>query len=265
MIDKRIEELMWLEIDEAISTDDHERLWSHLNGHPEDRAHFEHLKALSALFSGVGEIDPPPELRPRIRRSLQMASPEWIDTVTRPSLWTRFRDAAMPRPALRVVGAALAGLFIGIIGYHVVSYQSGQRQPLDTSQVSGTMGLRSVDETGPVVDIDLSAVSGTFAVERDGSRVRTRLDVTSETEIDVVIAYEGPAVEYGGGDLTERSTNQITVENHGIRVRNRGEGLYYFVFQLPDNPMSPMKVNVLAEEELLLEELVYPEQSSKKE
>ena len=265
MIDKRIEELMWLEIDEAISADEHRRLWSHLDANPEDRAHFDQLNELCALFGGAIEIDPPTELRTRIRRSLQMASPGWIDTTNRSSLWSRIRAFVAPRPTWRLAGAALAGVFIGVIGYHVVSYKSDVSQTLDMSQISGTMGLRSVHDTGPVMNIDLPAANGMLAVERDGSYVRTRLDVKSETEIDVVIDYEGPAVQYGGENPAERSSNQITVEDHGIRVRNRGEGTYFFLFQLPDDPTSPFVVRILENENVLFEETVIPGRTSKNE
>jgi hypothetical protein len=263
MIDKRIEQLMWLEIDDAISADDHRWLWSHLDANPEDRAHFDQLCELSTLFSGAVEMDPPAELRTRIRRALQAASPEWMDTTPRPSLWTRIVASATPRPTLRLAGAVVAGVFIGIIGYHVVSYRSAARQPLDKNQFSATMGLRSVHDTDPVMEIDLPTANGTFAVGRDESSVRTRLEVTSETEIDVVIDYKGSALEFGGGNLADRSSNQVTVEDHGIRIRNRGEGTYFFVFQLSDDPTSPFVVRILEEDNVLFEKSVTPERSPK--
>ncbi len=265
MIDKTIEELMWLEIDASISADDHNRLWSHLNAHPEDRDHFEQLKDLDALFGAARDMDPPPELRPRILRSLQTASPEWMQTTADTSFWTRFREIVLPRPAWRVAAAVVAGIFIGVIGYHLFSYRSDALGPLDTSQFSGTMGLRSVDGRGPVVEIAIPDAHGTFAAERVNSRVRSWLDITSESEIDVVIDYAGRTLRYGGGDLAERSSNQITVEDHGIRVRNRGEGNYFFEFQLHDDATSPLVVRILEEGNVLLEQTVQPEQTSKKE
>lgn len=265
MIDKRIEELMWFEIDGAISADDHRRLWSHLDANPDDRAHFDQLNELSALFGGVVEIDPPMELRTRIRRSLQMASPEWMNTPSRSTIWSRVCAFVTPRPAWRLASAALAGVFIGIIGYHVVSYKPDTPRTLDNNQLSGTMGLRSVHDESPVMNIDLPAANGSITVGRDDANVRTWLDVTSETEIDVVIDYEGPAVQYGGSNPVSRSSNRITVENHGIRVQNRGEGTYFFVFQLPDDPTSPFVVRILEKDHVLFEESIVPERITKKD
>jgi hypothetical protein len=164
-----------------------------------------------------------------------------------------------------MAAAAAAGIFIGVIGYHVVSYKPDTGRTLDSKQISGTMGLPNVDDTGPAMRIDLPAAIGTFAVERDGAHIRSRLDVTSESDIDVIIDYAGEAVRYGGGDLAGGSSNQITVEDHGVRVRNRGAGTYFFLFQLPADPATPMVVKILAENNVLLEETVHPERAPKKE
>ncbi|UCG52825.1 MAG: anti-sigma factor [Candidatus Latescibacterota bacterium] len=266
MIDEKIEELMWLEIDESISANDRETLLAYLNAHPEAREYFDQIREMSALFGGVAEIEPPPELRTRIRTSIEMTSPSWVHKDTRQTFWSQIRGVFEPRPAWRMAAAAVVGMFVGIIGYHIVSYNGETGKPLDNSQLSGTMTLlRDVDRRGPGVDIEIPGASGSLTVQQDGSRVISELDVSSDSEIDVMLIYDGSALEYGGSNLSDRSSNQVTIEDRGIRVRNRGEGTYYFLFQLHDDPAAPLVVKILAEDTVLFEEKVYPERTFKKE
>ena len=249
-IDPKTEELMWLEIDETISPSDREALNAHLGSHPDAREHLEALRRMALLFGQVGEIDPPSELRGRILRALENATPP---LAKRAGLLDRFAAFFTPRPAWRFAVVAAAGIFIGVVGYHL--FRQGPRTPgsLDISQLYGTIKIDSVGHQGSTLRIDIPGVKGTLVVRRDGSRVVSQLDVSSEEEIEVVLAYGGPALGFAGGKLSGHPLNQVAIQDGKVHVRNRGSGTYGFVFAASDDPASPVAVKVLSGGNVLYE------------
>jgi len=260
MIDGYIEELMWLEIDETISPDDRKKLHAYLESHGEAREHFDEIRQMSLLFCQADEIEPPSELRQRILKSLDTATPPKTES---PGIGEWFRGFFAHRPVWKPVTAGAIGVLIGVIGYHIIAYSINPAEPLDITQFYGTMNFDRVDQNEPALRIDVPGVSGAVSVHRDESRVWSELSVTSENEIDIVLEYEGPATGFAGGELSDHPSNQVTIEDRKVRVRNRGAGTYHLLFKLHDDPTSPVMVTILSKGNVLLEEEVHPRKSSK--
>ena len=258
MIDRRIEELMWLEIDDSISPNDRRKLHTYMESHGEALEHFEKLRQMTMLFGQVGEIDPPPELRQRILQSLETAPPPAQQVAGRITTWDRVREFFTARPVLKVATAAVMGMFVGIIGYHVLSYDAGVNDPLDISQLRGTIDFSSVDQSKPVLNIRVPGTTGTLSLHRVQARVLTHLDIRSEGEIEIVLGYGGRALGFSGGNLSNHPSNQVTIEDRKIRVRNKGEGTYSFMFELYEDPEAPFLVKVMSEGEVLLDREISP-------
>jgi hypothetical protein len=255
MIDARIEELMWLEIDETISPSDREILNAHLQTHPGAREHFAELRRMALLFGQVGEIDPPPELHGRILRALETATPP---RARRAGVLDRLGALFTPRPAWKLAAAAAAGAFIGVLGYHLIRTGLGNSGPLDNTQFYGTMNVESVGHNGPVVHIDVPDATGALTVRRDDSRVFSELEVSSEKEIEVALVYGGTPLKFAVGKLSDHPSNQVAVQNGEVRVRNQGRGTYQFLFALDKNPESPVVVRVMSQGSVLYEKKIFP-------
>lgn len=260
-MDQKIEELMWLEIDGTITPDDSRTLHAYLETHKEGLEHFEELQKMASLFGQVGEVEPPPELRGRILRSLEMAA---APSAPGARLVERVRGFFLPSPVWRLAAATAIGVIIGIIGYHFVSYDAGPGAPLDKSRFYGTMNVGSVDRTGPVLNIDVPGATGALSIHRDNECLWSELRVTSEIDIEVVLEYPGSTVRFAGGDLSDDPSNQVTIEKGAVRVRNRGEGTYRFLFELHEEPTFPVVVKVLSGGNVLLEDKAYPDNASKR-
>lgn len=259
MIDRRIEELMWLEIDDSISPNDRRELHSYMESHDEALKHFEQLRRMTMLFGQVGEIDPPPELRQRILRSLETATPPAPVPVRRAAAWDRVREFFAPRPALRVAAVGVMGVCVGIIGYHLLRYEAGVNDPLDITQFYGTMNISSVDQSKPDLNISVPGATGAMSLHRVQTRVLTHLEIQSEGEIEIILGYGGQALGFTGGKLSDHPSNQVTIVDREIRVRNKGEGTYRFMFELHEDPTSPFQVKVVSGGEILLDREITPE------
>jgi hypothetical protein len=250
-IDPKIEELMWLEIDETISPSDREVLNAYVVSHADAREHLAQLRQMASLFGQVGEIDPPSELRGRILRALENATAPVAERV---GILDRFGAFFTPRPVWRFAVVAAAGIFIGVLGYHLFRQGPGTPGSLDISQLYGTVNVKGVGHNGPALRIDLPGIVGTVAVHRDASRVFSQLDLTSEREVEVVLEYGGSPLGFAGGKPTGHPLNQVAVQDGQVHVRNRGSGTYQFLFTQSDDPASPIVVKVLSPEGSVLYE-----------
>jgi hypothetical protein len=259
-INSRIEQLMWLEIDETISPRDRENLYVYLETHPDARVHFDEIRRMALLFGQEREVDPPPELRGRIHRALENATPP---VARRPGLLERLGAFFAPRPAWRLATAAAAGVFVGIAGYHLFLRGAAIPGTGDVSPFYGAMSLNGLENDGAALRIDVSGVRGTFVVRRDRSHVYSRLDVASEREIEVVLVYKGSPLTFTASESFD-PRNRVSMGAGEVRVRHRGEGAYRFLFAIDDNAASPVTVSVLSEGSVVYEAEVFPESEDPK-
>ena len=272
MIDAWIEELMWLEIDQKISPSEHERLQAHLKTRPTDREHFAALQRMAQLFGQMGEVDPPAELHERIIHALETAKPPrshrahlfaragageeragFIGRLT--ALFTPLT----PRPAWTLAAAAVAGVFIGVIGYHLIRSGAGTTGDADNARFYGTVNKDGLGRDGAVLHIDVEGATGELRARRDDSRVFSELDIRSEKEIEIILEYGGTPLDVAAGKRSGYPPNEVAAGDGEVRVRNRGDGTYRFSFALAEDPASPMTVSVRSEQgEVLYQGKVLP-------
>lgn len=258
-IDLKTEELMWLEIDETISPGARESLYAHLERDPDAREHFEELRRMALLFGQVGEVDPPAALRERILRALEGAAPP---AAARAGVLDRLGAFFAPRPALRLAAAAAAGVIVGVVGYHLYRHGPGAQGSGDVAHFYGAIHVNGLGHNGAPLRIEVPGVSATVTVRRNRSQVISQLDVASEAEIEVVIGYGGPPLGFAGGELSGHPSNQVAIQDGGVRVRHRGSASYRFVFGLDDEPASPVTVSVLSAGSVIYEGEIPPARAS---
>ena len=262
MIDRKLEQLMWQDIDGTIGPADRDHLFAHLEKNADAKNHYESLIEFSGVLSGVGEIDPPGELRERIHSAL--------DEVSAPA---SARRQETPRPSvpaflafravLRYSYVALAGIVIGAIGYHLVNYEASRNRALDISSFYGTMSKEHDPNALPELRIELDGVNGSLALRRDNSLILSRLDLRSEEEIEFILEYDGTSFQFGGLEDGGKPGSSISVEENRIRLTNRGSGRYFFAFQIEKPTDAPITVTIRAGRgaggHVLLQEDIRPE------
>jgi hypothetical protein len=251
MIDQRIEELMWLEIEGTISGEDREKLHRYLETDGEARGYFNDIVRMATLFGRSGEVEPPAELRARILRALDKAA---APRVEKRGMGAWFA----PRPFWRLAAAGAVGVIIGIVGYHLVLKANEASKPIDIKQLYGSIAPGDETLQGSVIDIDLPGAKAKLAVRRNDARVFSDLTVDSAAEVDIVLQYAGTPIEFAGGKLSRTPSNEVAISDHEVRVRNRGQGTYHIMFSLHDDPQSPVRVRIQSGGNVLFEEDVPP-------
>ena len=255
MIDQRIEELMWLEIEGKISAGDRERLHRFLESNGEARGYFNDIHRMAKLFGQTGEVSPPSELRERILRALEKAAPPRVE---RPGFAERLGALFSPRPVWRYAAVGAAGIVIGILGYHLVKSGNGVAEPIDIKQFYGSIAAGDSGLQGRDVEIDLSVAKGAVTVRRNEASVLAELAIDSAGEVEVVLAYAGAPIEVAAGKLSAHPSNEVAIEDREVHVRNRGKGTYHILFSLHEDPESPVKVRVVSRGSVLLEKEISP-------
>jgi len=255
MIDQRMEELMWLEIEGKISGGEREALHRYLESSGEARGYFDDILRMAKLFERSGEVSPPSELRSRILRALEKAAPPKAE---KPGFAERLGALFSPRPVWRYAAAGAAGIVIGVMGYHLIKNGSGIAEPADIKQFYGSIAAGGKNLSGPVLDVDFPAAKGTVTVRRNDASVLSELSIDSAGEVEVVFEYGGSPIEFAVDKLSENPSNQVVIEDREVHVRNRGKGTYHILFSLHEDPASPVRVRLLSEGNVLLEKEIFP-------
>ncbi|MCZ6765590.1 MAG: hypothetical protein O7D32_01525 [bacterium] len=253
MNDTRIEPIMWSKIDGELMPEEQELLEKHFEEHPGDREHFSALEAFSDVLGKVEEIDAPPELRQRIDAGLDMASPARGLT-----FFARLRSMFLPdgSNALKFVAVAAGGFAVGVIGYHLVNYESLRNGSLDMSKIYGSMNVDT--NSHRIIDIDLEGVQGTLRFDKRGSVIVSEIEIDSEAKVEVRIVYEGKSVRFGGIDPTRDPDGRITVDGNSVTLSNKGAGKYYVMIDVDPSAQSLISVYISSEGSVLLERRVDP-------
>jgi hypothetical protein len=255
MIDQRMDELMWLEIEGKISNADREALHRYLESNGEARSYFNDILRMADLFARTGEVEPPRELRGRILSALEKAAQPRAEE---PGFAGRLGALFSPRPVWRYAAVCAAGIVLGILGYHLVQNGGGSSEPVDIKHFYGSIAAGDTGLAAPGVEIDLPVAKGTLAVRRNDSGVLSDLTVESAGDIEIVFEYEGSLIEVAAGNLSDHPSNQVSIEDREVHVRNRGKGTYHILFSLHEDPLSPVRVRVLSEGGVLFEKEVSP-------
>lgn len=255
MIDQRMEEFMWLEIEGKISGGDRETLHRYLETSGEARGYFNDILRMAKLFEQTGEINPPHELRSRILRALEKAAPPKVE---KPGFAERLGALFSPRPVWRYAAVGAAGIVIGVLGYHLMKNGSGVTEPVDIKQFYGSIAAGGNGLAESTLDIDLPGAKGTLTVRRNDKSVLSELSVDSADEVEIVLEYGGSPIEIAAGKLSDHPSNQVAIEDREVHVRNRGKGTYHILFSLHEDPASPVTVKVLSEGSVLFEKEISP-------
>ncbi len=253
MNDTKIEHIMWSKIDGELTPEEKDLLEKHLEDHPGDRERFRALEAFSDVLGKVEEIDAPSELRQRVYAGLDMAS-----SADGPTFFERLRSMFWPdgSGAFRFVAVAAGGFAVGVIGYHLVNYESIRNGSLDISQIYGSMNV----DTDPhrIIDIDLEGVQGTLKFDKRGPVIVSEIEIDSEAEVEIRLEYDGESARFGGLKPTSGPDGRITVDGNSVTLVSKGAGKFYVMIDVDPTVQSFIHVYISSEGSLLLERHVDP-------
>lgn len=245
MITETTEKLMWEKIDGTISPQDNARLDDVMSRDVEARECFGELMRLSELLGTVEELDPPPALRERIEEAIDFDRDVRRDR----RMAASWRGWFPLHWDLRVAVAAAAGLAIGIVGYHLFVYGGS----VDRSRLVGTIAPANHGH-----EINLSGVSGTIAFREDDKLAVSVLDITSESDIDVLLEYKGPPVHFEAAGRDGRELPDMSVSGNTLMLNKLGHGRYAATFRR-DAGSSPLRVVITLQGVVLFDEQIAPD------
>lgn len=247
MIDENIEKLIWQSIDGQICREDRKRIEDLMAADPEVRAHYETVVKFARALDGVQEVEPPPQLRPRILEAVSRMPPK----NRKRSFSPRLARALFPRGSARLAYAAGAGVVVGIIAYHLVDYRIEGGTSLDWSLLNGTMSYVGASAPLASLDIDAAGVEGSIRFHKQQSLNVAEIDLSSADEIQLVVECEGMPARLGAMKSAENSLNSVEVNDRGISLTNAGRGSYVLMIHLPQGTESGIEVKILSNGEAI--------------
>ncbi len=246
MTDRKVEELLWQEIDGELGPEERARLEFFLETEPVLQEERSRLEALSEALSRLEEVEAPAELGHRIRRGLAAAE--------RPRRVVSFWRPQVERRQAFALAAVLAAVAIGIAIY------LGRGAPVRDASLVGTALPGSpprppASPPGLQVDgleLEIPDADAVLRLRRDGALVRATLVARGATEIEVVFEQAGGEVGLAAPPaLSAEPAPGLTGEAAGVRseagrvvVRSSTAGELELAIAPDPSAVSPLTVRV---------------------
>lgn len=248
---ERLEALLWARADGTIEADQLAELEAHLAEHQEPSDIERQIAVIASELERIERterVQPPTELRRRIDRALEQATPPIAHQAA--SLLGR------PAPSWQARWApAAASLVIGVaIGYLL---HPGVNSSIDQSEVTGTMLAPSAQVMSGPVEIHLESGAGTVAASRSGSDIVVDLTLTTDIEIGVTLTGSNGPVSFESMSSTSRSATEVMTGQGWVIVRGHGPGTVTFSVSASDT-QDPLRLQVSAGGTLIDEAWIGP-------
>ena len=155
------------------------------------------------------------------------------------------------------------GLIIGFFTYSFVT----DLPPNNNSNLIGTILLNGTDakfKPADQAEITLPEINGTVSTQYAENIVLFRIDLTSDSEIEVevVVEFDGNDLRFAGFRAQKYSGGQINVGSNELKVVNKGLHKYILVFEDQTPLVSQFSVRIFAEK-LLYEKNLTTRKASK--
>lgn len=205
---ERLEQLLWERIDGTISPDDLRQLTTQLEEQPQSRKLEREVAAVAEILSDPQPVEPPGELRSRIRQALA-SSPGPKTTSGHPPPAAR-TGSGRPVPGW---AAMAASLLIGVaVGY--LLHLAGSA-PVDPARASGAMSTAIATTPATMLPIDLGPDVGSMELRLRAGELLIDLELATAVQLEAVVEADGPtetALEARGP-----GRRQLAVDGEGFR------------------------------------------------
>ena len=243
MIDGKTEDLINRDIDGVLSPKETNRLSEYLSTDPEAQNYYNELVNLSQMLEQVEEVDPGPNLKKNILNSIPV--PKYQSEENRER--TPFFSAWNSRPSYRLTLAFAFGLIIGFFTYSFVTDLSPNN---NNSNLIGTILLNGTDakfKPADQAEITLPEINGTVSTQYAENVVLFRVDLTTDSEIEVVVEFDGNDLRFAGFRPQKYSAGQINVSSNELRLVNKGRHDYVLIFEDKTSVDSQVTVKMFAD------------------
>ena len=258
MIDSKTEDLINRDIDGALSAQEATRLKEVLSTDSEAQNYYHEIVNLSQMLEQVEEIDPGPNLKKNILNSIPVQKYQNEENRERTPLFSAWNS----RPSYRLTLAFAFGLIIGFFTYSFVTDSPPNN---NNSNLIGTILLNGSEarfRPADQAEITLPEINGKVSTQYAGGIVLFQIDLTTDSEIEVVVEFDGNDLRFAGFRAQKYSARQINVSSNELRLVNNGLHQYILVFEDQTPLVSQFSVKIFAEK-LLYENNLTTRKASK--
>jgi hypothetical protein len=228
MIEEKTERLMWQKLDGSITPEEESRLEAVLKRDAMAKEYYDELLRFSELLGGVEELEPPTALRERIEGAIDFDR----------------RDAR---------GQSTGGFVIGMVAYHLATYRPTPDGSIDPRDLVG-----SINRVDGAFEIDLDAVQGTIDFRQEHTQAISEIEITSGREIELYLEYDGHPVQFAAVGNTDSPLHDISVADDSLVLKSLGLVHYTATFTREDGAPAPLRVRIISEGEVLLDQEIQP-------
>ncbi len=243
MIDSRTEDLINRGIDGALSANEANRLKEYLSTDPEALNYYDELENLSQMLEQVEEVDPGPNLKKNILNSIPVQKYQNEENRERTPLFSIWNFRASYR-------LTLAFAFGLIIGFFTYSFVTDLPPNNNNSNLIGTILLNGPDakfKPADQAEITLPEINGTVSSQYAENVVLFRVDLTTDSEIEVVVEFDGNDLRFAGFQPQKYSAGQINVSSNELKLVHEGRHDYVLIFEDKTSTVSQFTVKMLAD------------------
>ena len=245
MRSEKLERLIWERIDGTIADEDRERLEAYLTNHSEARDCEQDLTVLAELLEGVEAVASPLGLRTRIEQAITSGSA----SAKQSAGWLEALRLALTTGRGGRYAHLAAGLFVGVVGYHLLSSELTTGQAADVSGLYGSMSLPGSE--GKTMEIDLAGVEGSLALHREQSLIVANLHILDEGEIELLIDFGEGNFRLERLEESGAGSSQISIEKSRIVLKMVGVGRYSLAAAVEE--VRSIEIVILGHGKVLLE------------
>ncbi len=242
MIDSKTEDLINRDIDGVLSPKETNRLNEYLSNDPEAQNYYNGLVNLSQMLEQVEEVDPGPNLKKNILNSIPVQKYQNEENRERTLSLSGWRFHLNYRLTL----AFALGLIVGIFTYSFFT-----DSPLNNnSSLVGTILLNDSDSKFKPADqskISLQEVNGTISTQYTKDAVVLRIDLTTQSEIELIVEFDESDLRFAGFQPQKYSAGQINVSSNELKLVHKGRHDYVLIFEDKTSTVSQFIVKILAD------------------
>lgn len=242
MVDSKTEDLINRDIDGVLSAQEVTRLKEVLSIDPEAQSYYNDMENLCQMLQQVEEVDPGPNLKKNILNSIPVRKYQNEEYRERRPLFSAWNS----RLNYRLTFAFALGLIVGIFTYSFFT----DLPLINNSNLVGTILLSDSDAKFKPADqakISLQEVNGTVSSQYAENIILLRIDLTTASEIEVVVEFDGSDLRFAGFKPQRYSAGQINVSSNELRLINNGRHDYVLFFEDKTPAVSSFNLKLLSD------------------
>jgi hypothetical protein len=247
MIDNETMDLVNAAIDGELSTEGIKRLAALRAERPEVASLYDETLAVTMMLQSSGSVDPPGYLKERILAALptQTAPSRPVEQIrlerSGPSFIDTLKSLFQPQFALQLAAIFAGGLIIGGTLMQFASISG----PMDSSQVTGTVGADAPAISGTPVAISGETVEGTATVIRNGSQVEVSFEGTANQPAEIEFVFPSEALIFTGFSSRKSfSGPQIAVIDGKVSTSLTGETSFSLTFDSTSDSQTQITIEL---------------------